>query len=105
MDMQTKKDRDGLHRRPRTANGVWYFYYRASDGHWREKSTGTRNYSQARQIRTSELEKLQRGEVPTELADWTLRNAAELWLEQKRPMVLCVTFAGYHWVLRPLLAA
>ena len=105
MSTNPQRDRDGLHRRPKTAQGIWYFYYRGADGNWHEKSTGTRNYSQARQIRTEALEKLRRGEFPTQLADWTLREAAELWLGQRRSLVLPVTFEGYRWVLQPLLNA
>lgn len=105
MHSNTKRDRDGLHRRPKGIHGIWYFYYRGPDGNWHEKSTATRNYSQARQIRMEELERQQRGEFPTQLADWTFLDATALWLEQQRPIVLPVTFAGYRWVLRPALTA
>ena len=105
MNSNARKDRDGLHRRPKAAQGIWYFYYRGADGNWHEKSTGTRNYSQARLIRTEELEKVRRGEFPSEMADCILRDAAELWLGQQRTLVLPVTFSGYHWVLQPLLKA
>jgi integrase len=99
----SSKDRDGLHRRPKGPQGIWYFYYRGLDGNWHEKSSGTRSYSEARQIRTTELEKRQRGEVPSQLADWNLRDASDLWLEQRKYLVLPVTFKGYRWILAPLL--
>lgn len=105
MNSNLQKDRDGLHRRPKTAQGIWYFYYRGTDGKWHEKSTGTRSYSQARQIRGEELEKLRRGELPSQMGEWTLQRAAELWLGQQQSMVLPITSAGYCWVLRPLLLA
>jgi integrase len=105
MNAMAMKDKDGLHRRPKGAHGIWYFYYRGADGKWHEKSAGTRNYSEARQVRTAELEKRQRGEIPSHLADWTLSDAAALWLEQRRHIVLPVTFSGYRWILAPLLKA
>jgi len=104
MLRKTKKDRDGLHRRPNTPSGIYYFYFRGADGRWKERSTGTRNYSIARDIRSSELAKIRKGEMPSELRDWTLDSVAQVWLQQQKSLVLPITFAGYRWILQPLLS-
>ena len=103
MLKKTKKDRDGLHRRPNTPNGIYYFYFRGADGKWKERSTGTREYSIARDIRYAELEKIRKGEMPSEKRHWTLETAAQQWLQQQKSLVLPITFAGYRWILQPLL--
>jgi integrase len=102
MSNKTKKDRDGLHRRP-NPDGIYYFFFRAADGRWRERSTGTRNYSEARLVRSAELEKIRKGELPSELRDCTLGGVAKMWLQQQQPLVLPITLAGYRWILQPLL--
>src|SRR5215813_154084 len=99
MPPKKKRDRDGLHRRPNTPDGIYYFYFRGADGRWRERSTGTRNYSEARDIRDDELRKIRRGEMPSELRDWTLENVAKTWLERQKPRVRPITHAGYRWIL------
>ena len=62
MAKKAKKDRDGLHRRLNTSEGIYYFYYRGTDGRWREKSTGTASYTEARDIRSRELDKIHNGQ-------------------------------------------
>ena len=103
MTKRVKKDRDGLHRRPNTPMGIYYFYFRGSDGRFRERSTGTRIYSEARDLRAAELEKIRKGEMPSELRDWTLENVAKVWLQQQKCLVLPITFSGYRWILQPIL--
>jgi len=44
MTKRAKKDRDGLHRRPNTPVGIYYFYFRGADGRLRERLTGTAIY-------------------------------------------------------------
>ncbi len=99
------KDRDGLHRRPNRPGGIWYFHYRGADGRWQEKSTSTANYGEARQKRITELEKISRGELPAELAKWTLEKAAAAWQAERRSLILPVTAKGDEWTLKPLLKA
>src|SRR5258708_7507402 len=103
MSKKMKKDRDGLHRRPNTPSGIYYFYFRGADGLWKERSTGTRNYSIARDLRSAELAKIRKGEMPSELRDWTLETVAQVWLQQQKALVLPITFNGYRWILQPLL--
>jgi hypothetical protein len=76
MTKRAKKDRDGLHRRPNSSAGIYYFYFRGADGRLRERSTGTRIYSEARDLRAAKLEKIRKGEMPSEFRDWTLENVA-----------------------------
>jgi integrase len=105
MAKKAKKDRDGLHRRPNIPQGIYYFYYRGTDGRWREKSTGTASYTEAREIRHRELDKIRSGNMPSAFRDWTLEKVAHLWLERQKALVpSAITVAGYHWILRPLLA-
>ncbi len=99
------KDRDGLHRRPNKQGGIWYFHYRGADGRWHEKSTSTANYGEARQKRITELEKIARGELPAELAKWTLEKAAAAWQQERHSLILPVTAKGDEWTLKPLLKA
>ena len=99
------RDRDGLHRRPNKLGSIWYFYDRGADGRWHEKSTGTANYSEARQKRLTELEKIGRGELPAEVGKLTLEKAAALWQEQRLSLILPVTAKGDEWTLKPLVAA
>ena len=80
------RDRDGLHRRPNKLGSIWYFYYRGVDGRWHEKSTGTANYSEARQKRLTELEKIRRGELPAEVGKLTMEKAATLWQGERRSL-------------------
>jgi len=103
MTKRAKKDRDGLHRRPNSPAGMYYFYFRGADGRLRERSTGTRIYSQARDLRAAELEKIRKGEMPSELRDWTLENVAKSWRQHQESLVQPVTFSGYRWILQPIL--
>ena len=103
MTKRAKKDRDGLHRRPNSSAGLYYFYFRGADGRLRERSTGTRIYSKARDLRAAELEKIRKGEMPSELRDWTLENVAKSWRQQQESLVLPITFSGYRWILQPIL--
>lgn len=104
MGKKSKKDRDGLHRRPNTPSGIYYFYYRGTDGRWREKSTGTTSYTEARDIRSRELDKLRSGQMPSQFRDWTLERVAGVWLQRQTSLVSSITVTGYRWILKPLLA-
>src|SRR5215469_16609383 len=102
MTKKAKKDRDGLHRRPNTPEGIYYFYFRGTDGRWREKSTGTSSYADARDTRSCELQKIRDGQMPSEFRGWTLEKVAQVWLQRQKALVSSsVTFSGYRWILRP----
>ena len=74
---QRKKDNDGLHKR----RGIWHFKIREG-GRWKEISTGTRNYQEARKFRTKVLQEQQEGKLPSDMAQWTLAKAGDRWLEK-----------------------
>lgn len=65
-------------------NGVWGFRYRdPHTGHYRERSTGKRKKSEAWRAKDQFLRDLDAGSLPREVADWKLKDAAELWLEHR----------------------
>ena len=49
--VQGKRDNDGLHKR----RGVWHFKLKVA-GHWREGSSHTSNYQEARRVRQQALQ-------------------------------------------------
>jgi hypothetical protein len=64
---------DGLYQR----HGYHYFKWKDIDGHWHEQATRTRNYAEARLIRTRFLAQQALRVVPTERARWTLQQAVD----------------------------
>jgi integrase len=67
---------DGLYRRK--GNPVWKFKYKdQSTGEWIEESTGTRNHNEARRIRQDWMERSQKGQLPTDFADYQLADALD----------------------------
>lgn len=63
----------------------WVFKYRdPQTGKWRQKSTGTDSKREAWAIKTMFLEDLEAGRLPTEMSTWTLKDAADHWLEYRR---------------------
>jgi len=70
------RDGDGLFRR----GAIWYFKYRSPSGGYREKSTGKRKQPEARTYKHDFLEKLRQHQLPTEEAQWTLKQSFEQWL-------------------------
>jgi hypothetical protein len=101
MARKVKRDRDGLHRRPNLPNGIYYFYYRGNDGRWREKSTGTTSYTEARDIRSREFDKIRNSQMPSQFRDWILEKVAEIWLQRQKALVSApTTVIGYRWILK-----
>ena len=70
-----RRDSDGLHKR----RGVWHFKLRVA-GRWREMSTRTTNYNDARKIRQQALQAQEEGCLPTDMAKWPFERAAGQWL-------------------------
>lgn len=68
-----------LHRRGR----IYYYKYVDGNGKRHEKSTGAEKYAEARSIRDLELEKIRRGQLPNEMARWTLEQACRHWMEYR----------------------
>ena len=69
------RDGDGLFLR----NGYWAFKYRDDAGQWHEKSTGKKKQSQALLEKARFLQALIDGNLPEDMATWTLKQAAEHW--------------------------
>jgi len=70
-----RKDNDGLHKR----RGIWH--YKLKDGgRWREFSTHTSSYQEARKVRQKVVQAQQEGRLPTETSKWPFERAAEQWL-------------------------
>jgi hypothetical protein len=74
---------------PTNPAGIYYFYFRRADGRWRERSTGTRKYSEARDIRSAELGKIRKREMPSELRDWTLEKRGEGLRRSAKALSFC----------------
>lgn len=72
------RDNDGLHRR----RGIWCFKVRVG-GRWRELSTGTRNYKEARSKRRAMLDAAESGALPSDLAKCPLPKAVQAWLDSR----------------------
>ncbi len=93
-------DNDGLHKR----RGVWHFKLRV-DGRWRELSTHTRNYQEARKARQAVVEAHRTGQMPTDLARCPFNKVAEDWLAMRKVTVSPKTYSSDRGRLKPLLKA
>ena len=51
---------------------IWYFKFRGADGKYHERSTGTAKKMEARAFRDEALARFRNGQLPTEMAKWTL---------------------------------
>jgi hypothetical protein len=69
--------RDGLYRR----GNIFAFRDKDADGTWREKQTGKRDRQEAKDFRADFLRDLHSGTLPTHMAEWTLDQARDWWLE------------------------
>jgi hypothetical protein len=78
------RGRDGLYRREK---GILAFRYKDKDSEWREKYTGTKDRSQAREFRNRFLEELKKHSVPTEMAKWRLEETERWWIEFRQPRI------------------
>ncbi len=82
-----RRDRDGLHKR----RGVWHYKLKIA-GRWRESSTRTTNYREARGIREDALEAQKKGRLPTDMAKWPFEKAASQWLDGRTKFVAPMTY-------------
>ena len=74
-----RRDTDGLHKR----RGIWHYKLRVA-GRWKEISTGTRNYQEARKLRQQAIQDQQEGRLPTDMDKWPFEKAAATWLAKQR---------------------
>ena len=77
-----RRDRDGLHKR----RGVWHYKLKIA-GRWRESSTRTTHYREARRIREEAIEAQKKGRLPNDLAKWPFEKAAGQWLAGREKLV------------------
>jgi len=74
-----KSKRHGLYKRE---GDVYAFRYKDADGRWREKYAGTNDFQQALEVKRAFEDNLKKGTLPTEKSEWTVGQAAGLWVEQ-----------------------
>jgi integrase len=98
--LEKRKDNDGLHRR----RGVWHFKVK-DGGRWREMSSHTSNYQDARKVRRQTLQAQEEGRLPTDLSKWHFEKAATQWLASRCKLVAPQTYRIDKDRLRPLLKA
>lgn len=93
------RGRDGLYKRE---NGILAFRYKDAFGIWREKYTGEKSRDTARKIRQNFLHDLEQGTMPTEMAEWTLDQAREWWLEFRKPRIAPRTSEAEQYRMKPM---
>jgi integrase len=69
----------------KAAGGNLCFRYQKPDGSWAEKSTGTDKRREAERVRRDFQQKMESGQLPTDMASWSVSEAEEWWIEQRRP--------------------
>jgi hypothetical protein len=75
------KDRDGLHRR----RGVWFFGFRDPiTRKWKEFSTQTRNFTDARKIRNEKMTELVDGALNVDKRKLKMSEAFEIYIRDAR---------------------
>src|ERR1035438_6834892 len=76
------RDKDGLHKR----RDIWHYKLKIA-GKWKEVSTKTTNYREARTMRHEALQAQEEGRLPTDFAKLAFEKANALWLEERKPVV------------------
>jgi integrase len=76
------RDNDGLHKR----RGIWHYKLKIA-GKWKEISTKSTNYAQARKTRQEALQAQEEGRLPTDFAKLIFEKASETWLAERRTQV------------------
>ena len=94
------RDKDGLHKR----RGIWHFKLKIGS-RWREISTRTVNYQEARKIRQKALQQQDEGRLPTDLAKWPFEKVTFAWLAERAKLVAPQTYRIDRERLVPLTRA
>lgn len=94
------RKRDGLYRR----GNIFAFRYKDTDGTWREKQTGKRDREEAKQFKNDFFADLNTGTLPTQMAEWTLEQARDWWLEFRKPRIAVPTLTAEGYRLKPMIA-
>ena len=91
------RDRDGLHKR----RGFWHYRLKI-EGRWRERSTGSTNYREAKKVRQKALQAQEEGRLPTDAAQAKLEVVAKKWLDDRKKLVAHQTWRIDKGALKPL---
>lgn len=94
------RDRDGLHKR----RGIWHYKLKIA-GKWKEISTHTKSYQEARRLRQQAVQDQEAGRLPTDMAKWPFEKAATNWLAGREPLISAKSFRTERERLVPLLRA
>src|SRR5258708_2986013 len=73
------RDRDGLHKR----RGIWHFKINVK-GKWREISTHTRIYSEAKDVRKRSIQSHDTGRLSLDNGKLPFKNAAAIWASSRK---------------------
>jgi integrase len=92
------RDNDGLHKR----RGIWHYELKIC-GRWRELSTGTTNYQEAKQARKKAEQDQDAGRLPNDFAKWPFSKAADHWLESRESRVAEKTYKTERELLNTLM--
>jgi integrase len=90
--------RDGLHKR----RGIWHYKLKVK-GRWKETSTKSRKHAEAREIYHQAKQELKSGQLPADMAKWTLGKAVERWKESRDGLVAPKTYQTDSQRLKPVL--
>ena len=93
-----RRDRDGLHKRRAT----WHFKLKI-EGRWREFSTRTSNYREAKKIRQQAVQAQEDGRLPSDAATAKLEKVAPGWLADRKKLVARQTWRIDKGALKRLL--
>jgi integrase len=91
------RSNDGLYKR----GARWYTKIKI-DGEFVEKSTGTANYNEAKQMRATLLADAAEGQLPNDMACWTLDQALEDWLSFRQAQRKHGSHAYEHTIAKHL---
>src|SRR5581483_155316 len=91
----------------RTSDGLYqrgdYWYFKAKvKGQWIERATRTRVYTEARKIRMEFLNQVEAGRLPNERNRWTLQQAIEERLRERKLRVTSGSYASEAAITRTL---
>jgi integrase len=82
---------------------VFAFKYRGPDGAWKERYTDTTDAENAKVEKNKFDHALRNGDLPTEMAEWTLGQAKQWWLEFRKCRVAVGTLTAEQYRLKPMI--
>src|SRR5204863_7654191 len=82
---------------------IFAFRYKDADGVWREKQTGKRDRQEAKDFRTDFLNQVENDTLPKQMADWSLEQARDWWLQFRKPRIAEPTLAAEGYRLKSMI--